>query len=349
MTVESSPPPFRIGRTAVFYALILGGAAALGFGNYLLFHAAVEVFAATVAFGIFAIAWYSTRRDSGEGYLLWLGCAYLPVAVLDLLHAFAYKGMGIFPGEGANLPTQLWIAGRYVQAAALATAPFFVRRPMRGGYLLAGNLALLALLAASIFVWRIFPDCFLEPGGLTPFKIASEYVICALLAVAILGHRAQRARFHPKVFALLAASIAVTIASELSFTLYVSVFGSANFAGHLLKLLAVLLLNHAFILSAIREPVDLLYRGLSESREALRAERDRLQAALDEVQALRGLLPICCHCKKIRNDTGYWEQLEKYVGDRTGASFSHGICPECLLVHYPEYAGSILDKGKAKP
>ena len=60
---------------------------------------------------------------------------------------------------------------------------------------------------------------------------------------------------------------------------------------------------------------------------------DQLQAALDQVRTLRGILPICSYCKKIRNDQRYWEQLEHYISENTGATFSHGICPDCRERH----------------
>ena len=56
----------------------------------------------------------------------------------------------------------------------------------------------------------------------------------------------------------------------------------------------------------------------------------KLEAALESVRTLEGLIPICAHCKKVRNDQGFWEQVETYVRVRTGARFSHGICPDCL-------------------
>jgi PAS domain S-box-containing protein len=74
------------------------------------------------------------------------------------------------------------------------------------------------------------------------------------------------------------------------------------------------------------------------AEEALKEERRRLQQALDEVRTLRGILPICAHCKKIRDDEGYWNQLEKYVSDHTEAMFSHGICPDCMKKIYPEFS-----------
>ena len=61
-----------------------------------------------------------------------------------------------------------------------------------------------------------------------------------------------------------------------------------------------------------------------------------LQEALDHIKTLRGLLPICAACKNIRNDKGYWEQIEVYIRDRSEAEFSHGICPDCARKLYPE-------------
>lgn len=68
-------------------------------------------------------------------------------------------------------------------------------------------------------------------------------------------------------------------------------------------------------------------------REHLLAE---LRAALTEVKTLTGLIPICANCKKVRDDQGYWDQVESYISARTTASFSHGICPECAKKLYPE-------------
>lgn len=62
-----------------------------------------------------------------------------------------------------------------------------------------------------------------------------------------------------------------------------------------------------------------------------------LEASLKEIKQLSGFLPICANCKKIRNDEGYWEQVEKYIQDHSEAMFSHGICPECMAKLYPEY------------
>ena len=72
-----------------------------------------------------------------------------------------------------------------------------------------------------------------------------------------------------------------------------------------------------------------------ERERELRRSNDELQRALKEVKVLRGLIPICASCKKIRNDGGSWQQLEEYLSDHSEAEFSHGLCQPCVKKLYP--------------
>jgi len=76
-------------------------------------------------------------------------------------------------------------------------------------------------------------------------------------------------------------------------------------------------------------------------RKREEGERKRLirnlRRALAEVKTLSGLLPICSHCKKVRDDQGYWQQIDAFITEHSDLFFSHGLCPECLTRHYPEY------------
>jgi len=76
-------------------------------------------------------------------------------------------------------------------------------------------------------------------------------------------------------------------------------------------------------------------RGAEEARERLVVQ---LRETLSKVKTLSGLLPICAHCKKIRNDKGYWIQIESYIRSHSEAEFSHGLCPACLQQYYPDFA-----------
>ena len=145
----------------------------------------------------------------------------------------------------------------------------------------------------------------------------------------------KRSELDEDIFRLLTVSIVLTIFSELSFTFYVSVYGFSNLLGHYFKIISYYLIYKAIIETGMKKPYSLMFRNLKKSEEALREESKRLRSALERVNMLSGLLPICSHCKKIRDDKGDWKQLESYIHDHSEARFSHGICPDCLKKHYP--------------
>ena len=79
-------------------------------------------------------------------------------------------------------------------------------------------------------------------------------------------------------------------------------------------------------------------------RKTAEAEKERLytelKASMEQTRKLQGLLPICAHCKNIRDDEGYWHQVDDYVTRHSDATFSHGICPDCMKTLYPDYTKS---------
>jgi PAS domain S-box-containing protein len=460
--------------TLIFFGLYLSS-----LYNYLLFHTLVELFSIVVGCGIFIIAWNS-RRLLDNNYLLFLGIAYLFIAFLDLIHTLAYKGMPIFQGYGADLPTQLWIAARYTASLSLFIAPFFLRRRLIAGMAFGAYSLLTVLVLASLFLWPVFPSCFIEGSGLTPFKKISEYVISGILLAAFFMLFKNRDEFDRNVFRWLAASILTAIAAELSFTLYVSVYGLSNLSGHFFKLISFYLIYKAIIQTGLKRPYDLLFRTLAMSQQHLakivdflpdatfvidregrvvawnraiekmtgvkaleivgkgnyeyaipfygkrrpvlidlvgkwdeetkkayqyikkegdalvsetvnslvapdgtlwnkasvirdengavigaietirdisdrkqqEEEREKLiqelQTALSQIRKLSGMLPICASCKKIRDDKGYWQQVEAYISTHSDVQFSHSVCPECARKLYPEYYEDMYPEGEEK-
>ncbi len=251
-------------------AAVLAGLYLSRLHSYLLFHSIVEIFSVAVAAAIFMIAWNS-RRFMDNNYPLFLGISFLFVGGLDLIHTLAYKGMGIIAGSGVNLPTQLWIAARYLGSLSLLIAPLFLRRTLKLPYVFAGYAAATTLLLLSIFTWRIFPDSFVEGRGLTPFKIASEYAICLILAAAI-GFLLKNGReLDRRVLRWLVVSMAATIASELSFTLYTDPYGLTNLIGHYLKIVSFYFIYKAIVETGLDRPYDLLFRRLKQSEERYRS------------------------------------------------------------------------------
>ncbi|OEU71734.1 MAG: hypothetical protein BA864_03305 [Desulfuromonadales bacterium C00003093] len=102
-------------------------------------------------------------------------------------------------------------------------------------------------------------------------------------------------------------------------------------------LIAVLgfLLIEALLLVVLKLTTGKLEAMVVEGRSELAQKNADLQQALDEVKTLGGLLPICAYCKKIRDDSGYWNRLENYIESHTTAQFSHGICDDCMEERFP--------------
>ncbi|NQU45324.1 PAS domain S-box protein, partial [bacterium] len=264
--------------------------------NSLLFHALIELFAIVVACGIFIVAWNS-RRFLKNHYLLYIGIAYLFVAALDLLHALAFKGMGVFPQRSADLPTQIWVAARFTESISLALAALFFRRTFRVRLVFGAYAVVFILLLLSVFRWDIFPTCLVEEGevfrgatdfrGLTPFKITSEYLICIILAIALLALYRHRHIFDRGIYRLIAASILFTIGSELCFTRYIGVNDFPNQAGHFLKLISFYFMYKAIIETGLRQPYDLLFHDLQDSEASLQlSERKFVKAFRSSPTAL---------------------------------------------------------------
>ncbi|HCB31642.1 MAG TPA: hypothetical protein DEP50_13895 [Acinetobacter lwoffii] len=319
--------------------------------NYLLFHSIVELFSIIVAFSVFTITWNSVRYINSP-YLLMVGISYLFVGVLDLLHTLAYKGMPIFT-DYDYYANQLWIAARYLESITLLAAFALLRteKKVNVGIVFSCYLVITSLLITSIFYLKIFPICFVDGKGLTDFKIYSEYVICSILVISIVFLVINKRYFTKSVYIFILLSIIYTIISELAFTFYINNYGISNLVGHYFKLFSFMMIYHAIIKTGIDDPFSLIFNELNlankslqeeiELRKKIEIERETdiqsLQSALEEIKVLKDILPICMHCKKIRDDSGYWGQLETYLHKHSGIDFSHGICPDCMEEHYSEY------------
>ncbi|TMT87988.1 PAS domain S-box protein [Haloterrigena sp. H1] len=258
---------------------VAGGVSALylvQLRNYLLFHSLAELGSILIAAVVFLITW-NAREELDRSFLVVLGVSYLFVAGVDLLHVLAYKGMGVFPDTGPNLPTQLWVLGRYLEAGSLLAAGIVglvvgERDDLewtgeRLFVLVTGYAAVVGFGLGSIFVVDWFPQMYVEGSGLTRAKIGSEYVVIALFAASLGLLYSQRETFNRRIFQFLAGSILLTMGAEVAFTVYIDVYGLSNAIGHLLKFASFYLIYLSVVKVGIKEPQKTLYRTLAQ-REA---------------------------------------------------------------------------------
>jgi diguanylate cyclase (GGDEF)-like protein len=239
--------------------------------NYLLFHSLAELFSVAVAVAVFMLAWH-TRRFMNNQFLFFIGVSYLFAGVIDLFHTLAFKGMGVFDTD-ANVPTQLWVAARYLQSISFLTAVLLIRQKVNPHWLMgifAGGTALLLLSIST----GVFPDAYVN--GLTPFKIVSEYVISLIVVISILRLRKERGLFNARIHSLLVLSLTYTILSELAFTVYVDIDGLSNFVGHMLKIFAVYCIYKAVIATGLTQPFDLLFHDMKQREAELEASQKML-------------------------------------------------------------------------
>lgn len=106
--------------------------------------------------------------------------------------------------------------------------------------------------------------------------------------------------------------------------------------------------QYTFIVYAILHlliMISLILLTFNRMTEDLKSSNQDLKNALDEVKTLRGIIPICSNCKKIRSDEGYYEALEDYLSEHTEANFSHSLCPTCAEELYPEIYSRLKEKG----
>lgn len=310
---------------------------AYGQMSFLFFHVLAEIFSVVVAFAIFIVSWNS-RSIHKNDFMILLGLTYLFVGFIDFLHTMAYKGMNIFPAFDADLPTQLWIASRYLEGFALVAAPIFFRKrlnPKLCIFILSGYTALVIL---TTFFWPVFPECYSETSGLTSFKIISEMVICLIFALAIGLLFRYRKNLHDSVFYLLVTAVVLKILAEFAFVFYVGVYDLSNIIGHSLKFFSFYLIYRALVVAALADPYNNMFRELLQSRNEKEKIIGQLKESLEKVKLLEGFLPICSSCKKIRDDKGCWNQMEQYISAHSEAKFSHGICPVCAKKLYPEFS-----------
>ncbi|MCI5146508.1 MAG: PAS domain S-box protein, partial [Candidatus Electrothrix sp. AR3] len=252
-------PPDLIGclLMMVVYSLVL---VFVSNYSYLLFHTLIELFAITVAVIMFVVAWH-TYRFSRNHFLMYLGCGYLWVALLDLFHTLIYKGMTVFPlVSSSNSSTQVWVATRYLEALLLLTSPIFLRRALNRNFVMFSLAGVSAAIVLTIMGdW--FPDAYQEGVGLTFFKVCSEYVIIFIMVCAVLFIYYQKALLDPHIYYIMLTGITINILAELAFTFYVSVYDFSNLMGHICKLFAFWFIYEAIIRTTLHEPFTIMARG----------------------------------------------------------------------------------------
>lgn len=256
----------------IFLCLILGFHLINNHYNYLFFHTFAELFSIVVAV-TFAMISINCWKSITNNYIKTIGPAYLFVSSLDLLHTLSFKGMPIFTDYDYYAP-QFWIASRYLEAASSMAGLMLLGSKYKINLFRLMSIYSIVTIAAtiSILYFKIFPVCFVAGRGLTEFKIVSEYIICAIFFASICIALLKRQYFEPNIFRQIVLSLLSMALMEICFTLYASdnMSDLFNEIGHFFKIIAFYLIYKSIIVTALRDPIHLLFTELKTSEENLR-------------------------------------------------------------------------------
>jgi PAS domain S-box-containing protein len=248
--------------------------------NYLLFHSFAEGFSIVIAFGIFMVVSQS-RPNVDVSYFTYAGTACLFIAPLELLHTISFTGMNVIIGYHLDMPIQLWLATRMVQAFALLTGLFFLSRRLRIWQVFIPYFILTGIILLSVFYWRNFPVCLEGENLPTAFARGVDWLIIGMLICALFVVIYRRGKFDANSFRTVFLSILTLLISNFLFTLKLHLEQFEIFyhvSAYFFRILSFYLFYRAAIDNCLEKPFD----------EVL-ADLQRKDRSLTESQLLAGL------------------------------------------------------------
>lgn len=276
--------------TVAFAVVTLVGLLGAARVSFLLFHVLAELFFVVVAVTVFVIAWI-LRGFLDDDFALFLGIALVATAGLRVAHTLDFAGMGVLDTPDPDQATQLWVLAAAVLAVSFLAAPAVLGRRLSLPAVAAAYVVVDALVLAAVYAWDVVPAAYATPGGLTTFKRVAEYVVCAILAVAVVALLRRRRLLRPAAVPLLVAAYALTMAAELVFTVYGGVYTWPLVLGHLFGVAAAILVYKAVVEAGLARPLGLEVDNLRLSERAARGDREHAEATRRAFEELLELTP----------------------------------------------------------
>lgn len=242
-----------------------------GIAKYQSVHLPFETLSIVISMLVFGVAWNAYSQERAANIII-LACASLAVGLIDFAHMLSFAGMPdwVTPA-GPEKAINFWLAARFIFAATLLTVALRKWKPFPAPKARYGMLAAALGISALVYWIGLFhqdslPRTFIPGEGLTPLKIAAEYGIVILLAVAAVLFWRQARHGKPREAVGLFSVAAITTLSELSFTLYSDVTDVFNLLGHLYKIVAYIILYRSVFVGSVQEPFLRVVKAEDELR-----------------------------------------------------------------------------------
>ncbi len=218
----------------------------------LLFHTLVESFAIVVAILTFVVA-FNTYPFSNSHFLMYIGCGYFWVGMLDFAHMITFSSFNMFPSVDEEVTIHFWILARIIEIFVLVSFTSFVSKPVhpKRVFWLFGLASIIGLILVA---FGLLPRLYSEGTGLTTTKIVGEYILITACLIAAYRLYKIRQTLNQSVYKLLLISIALTIFAEICLTLYEHLNDVPLIIGHFFKLLSFWLVYVALVESTLTQP-----------------------------------------------------------------------------------------------
>lgn len=249
---------------------------------YIVWHNIFEFSSIIIAICIFCVSYYSFEQKQNFRYLF-LGSMLLLMGFIDFFHTMSFRGMPDFliPYTTSNRPTTFWILARLIGGIGLFAASILPNKlNLRFNKILFFILPILIsvlILTVVTYYPDVLPRMYIEGQGLTDTKIFLEYVVISLLLFVIFFLLYQYKKRQQFYIISLAYALLIGLFSELSFTLYIDVYGIYNFIGHLLKFVMYFIIFRVMFIQNIRQP----YLELTAAKDALKNYADNLDRIVE--------------------------------------------------------------------
>lgn len=230
--------------------------------NYTLFHLTIELFSVIVCIMIFLLAFISQKYAS-DNLMQRFGYGLFVVAILIVLHTVTFKGVNAIAGYDENISIQFWIALNYIQSISLLTSIIMVNiKTNKWGlsilYFLIGVLCIYLCFA------RLYPDCYIEGKGLTPFKRVSEYIIMFIYIICLVLLYVKKIEKNLQTYTI---AVIMFIVAGFTFTLYSDTYGIENFLGHYIRFVGLTVLFFSVVVTNIQKLYETIFSDLKELSE----------------------------------------------------------------------------------
>jgi PAS domain S-box-containing protein len=258
----------------------------MGLQYYRPFHIIVEIFSSFIAFSIFIVAINSCEISKNIPFLF-LGMAFGVAGAFNVIHAIVSNGMGFFQGDTTNLALIFSFISRFIIAISTLSCSVLFYKPYKiitAFFIVFGFSILSIALYMTVFIWRIFPDCYVPGDGITTFKILGEYSIVLITIICLVNLFKMKKCLESNTFLLLQFYFYGTIVSSILFNFYVEQQEITNVLAHILKLILAYCLYRVIVKVGLKTPYKLLFNEISDKNKSLKLKEFELNQTISQLK-----------------------------------------------------------------